>query len=781
MNAWLTWFSRLTWIGAAANLGFILPAIFAPDVLEALLGPGSTEFAIYWVPWAGFLLLSATLLYLPAAKDPLGLHVYAWLSVVGRGMAATYWLWSNSRWDLPGMIQTFWMLDGAFCVIFLILLQMGMPPELKISPANLARAVAGWGKAMTSLFSPADGESNGSLRAFGIVTWLAVVGNLGFALPALLNPEATQAIYQGVTAKWAYLWLGNCAFLLIQLSFYFLAAGAYPKRYRIFAWSSVVFWLFSSGFWFWLNNKWSPESLLSKFWIIDGALGVILLVLLHRGMPAEYQISAAGIKDLIVGWFQRIGKALMTPAHLVLLALVLVAGVVIAKNVHGHLLDIKPDPIFDDPAEQFKYGAIGLAIEARVPLYVWEVLPDLCGDTLPDPSKGMASLGLIYEDGKDLPIGFARRDLGYPTVEPNCSLCHTANYRTEEGAPQQIALGGSAHMLDLQAFQWFLYDCADSPQFTAKNVVAKIKEKRDLGAFESFLYRWVIIPTAKTGLDTQRKAYAWQKSRPDQGRGRTDTFNPTKITVLNLPDDGTIGTVDLPAIWNQRAREGMWLHWDGNNDAIKERNYAAAMAVGATPNSVLPDHFKIVTDFVLDLPPAKFPYDIDQEKASRGGIIYNAQCADCHAFGSQKIGTVTDIAEIGTDSHRLNSFTKELVEALHSVHEGLFQFDAYRKTEGYANVPIDGIWVRAPYLHNGSVPTLWDLLQKPEDRPKSFYRGYEVFDPVNVGFVHHGPEVEKVGWLQDSSEAGNGNGGHLYGTDLTDEEKWDLIEFLKTL
>jgi len=95
-------------------------------------------------------------------------------------------------------------------------------------------------------------------------------------------------------------------------------------------------------------------------------------------------------------------------------------------------------------------------------------------------------------------------------------------------------------------------------------------------------------------------------TRPQQGRGRTDTFNPTKIVVFHLPDDNSIGTTDLPQVWNQRPREHMWLHWDGNNNEIAQRNYAAAMAVGATPESVLPDNFKRVTDFLLDLKPPTF-------------------------------------------------------------------------------------------------------------------------------------------------------------------------------
>ena len=56
------------------------------------------------------------------------------------------------------------------------------------------------------------------------------------------------------------------------------------------------------------------------------------------------------------------------------------------------------------------------------------------------------------------------------------------------------------------------------------------------------------------------------------------------------------------------------------------------------------------------------------------------------------------------------------------------RFSHFRKTFGYANSPLDGVWLRAPYLHNGSVPTLRDLLEPSDQRPKTFYRGYDVYD-----------------------------------------------------
>jgi hypothetical protein len=113
--------------------------------------------------------------------------------------------------------------------------------------------------------------------------------------------------------------------------------------------------------------------------------------------------------------------------------------------------------------------------------------------------------------------------------------------------------------------------------------------------------------------------------------------------------------------------------------------------------------------------------------------------------------------------------------------ESEYRFKRFTKTDGYANHPLDGIWARAPYLHNGSVPTLWDLLQEPAARPAVFYRGYDVFDQVNVGFVSGVPEADGRAFFRyDTAIPGNGNGGHIYGTKLTADEKRALIEYMKT-
>jgi cytochrome c5 len=100
----------------------------------------------------------------------------------------------------------------------------------------------------------------------------------------------------------------------------------------------------------------------------------------------------------------------------------------------------------------------------------------------------------------------------------------------------------------------------------------------------------------------------------------------------------------------------------------------------------------------------------------------------------------------------------------------------------YKARPLNGIWATAPFLHNGSVPNLWELLQKPEKRSKQFWVGNREFDPVNVGFVtDNGLSEFKVMSEDGHIQKGNSNQGHIYGTQLTENQKWKLIEYMKTL
>ena len=100
---------------------------------------------------------------------------------------------------------------------------------------------------------------------------------------------------------------------------------------------------------------------------------------------------------------------------------------------------------------------------------------------------------------------------------------------------------------------------------------------------------------------------------------------------------------------------------------------------------------------------------------------------------------------------------------------------------GYVAQYLDGIWLRAPYLHNGSVPTLYDLLLPPAQRPGRFHRGYDVYDPVRVGYLTTGPEAARAGTLHDTAARANSAQGHDFASGLSDDQRWSLVEYLKTL
>ena len=285
----------------------------------------------------------------------------------------------------------------------------------------------------------------------------------------------------------------------------------------------------------------------------------------------------------------------------------------------------------------------------------------------------------------------------------------------------------------------------------------------------------------RTALHEVDDDFAWLDGRPQYGPGRVDTFNPVKQRAgLDITNE-RVGTVDYPSVWNQRVRRGMHLHWDGNNSSLQERNISAARAIGGTDDSLDIDQIDRVADWLLDLSAPAFPRNrIDPDLARRGAGLYGQQCASCHDLAGERVGLVTPIEEIGTDPERLRSFTPALVEKTREFGKGKpWRFRHFRTTNGYANLLLDGIWLRAPYLHNGSVPTLRALLF-PEERPEVFYTGYDVYDWKDVGFVSAGPGARREGFRFDTRLVGNGNGGHTYGAKLPAEQRSAIIEYLKT-
>jgi hypothetical protein len=482
--------------------------------------------------------------------------------------------------------------------------------------------------------------------------------------------------------------------------------------------------------------------------------------------------------------------------------------VVIAVAVFGllgfsawyKLLREVPQPPFANEAERFKYGSIGAEDARGLPFWIWVVLPRIFPDLLPGPG-GYASFGLVWEPGQEVPVGFSLKTVGFPRIANNCAICHVGTWRAGPADLPHVVVGAPAHTSDVQGMIRFLTRCAADPRFNADTLLGEIERDVKLSLVDRLLYRFALVPLTRQALLQQAKQIAWMNRPgwPDWGKGRDDPMNLTKYFMTSMPVDNSTGQADFPSLWNLQNRKGpgLFLNWSCDTPAVRSVLIDSALGLGAAPDGTnfideLIWKFKRRAWFVkrmedldnylsaLAAPP--YPFPIDRARAARGRPVYVQYCASCHEPGAPRTSKPISLAEIRTDPERMNTWTQAAAdEANRRVKDLGIDRPGLVKQEGYAAQPLDGVWMRAPYLHNGSVPTLRDLLLPDSERPKAFYRGYDVYDPVNVGFVTAGLAAERYGWKEDTAERGNGNQGHNYGAAMSADDREALLEFLKTL
>jgi mono/diheme cytochrome c family protein len=480
---------------------------------------------------------------------------------------------------------------------------------------------------------------------------------------------------------------------------------------------------------------------------------------------------------------------------------------------------------YHDDLEHFKYGSIGSEANDGLPILVFKALPVIYRDDL--GPTGYRRFGLLFETPQSaLPIGMSKRVVsGVERVWLNCAVCHVGTYRLTLGDAPKPIYGAPANNLRLYDLLRFFLKVAADPKFNADNLIAAIDSPQvggDLNFVDRLVYRYVVFPRVQRGLLllSQQFSFMCQPNgnacsrdyRPyyDWGPGRVDTFNPYKAIQFNFPMDRSHisetelnASSDFPSIWEQHPRDGMHLHWDGNNTSVDERNLSAALGAGVTPVTVDIAAIRRVRAWIWNRPAPAFPVplptsDAHRKFVARGQQLFAQYCAGCHGMkdGSAaydydtnrfpRLGQIEDLAKIGTDPDRWESYTPNFAAAQNTLYAGYpWRFTHFRKTAGYADQPLDGIWARSPYLHNGSVPTLRDLLEPAAKRPKTWYRGSDLFDTAKVGYRSdaYGYDPKDL-FLYDTTVPGNSNKGHegkIYGTELSPDDKDAIVEYMKTL
>lgn len=502
----------------------------------------------------------------------------------------------------------------------------------------------------------------------------------------------------------------------------------------------------------------------------------------------------------------------------------------------------QPEWITGDPRMNFLYGSIASEWEAGLPYWFIIVLPRIFGNEyLPGPGS-YASLGLPWEEGRELPAGFSKKTIGFERVAFNCALCHATQYRIEENQTPTIVAAGGSHTADVQGLLEFFSKSAADPRFNADTILSEIDLTTRLSWIDRMIYKYLFIPIVRERLIEQGQDFAWADSRPRWGPGRDAPMNLTKFNFLRMDADESIDNTDFPSIWNLdvRVQEGrtwpeddyateadfskldigperlMLMNLAGDTTSFRSVVIDSAMGLGARDINFFhrigggdPDFFERrmqeLEDWLRKLPPPEYPLEVDEQLAAQGEQIFEQQCAECHASGQDnRMGTVIPNAEIGTDRFRTDAWT---LEAANDANEKVLEMGVQRTpmskpdNPGYIALQLDGIWLRGPYLHNGSVPTVRALLEPPQCRPAVFYRGYDVLDGENVGFVSRRCDAAYVsapsgcapksvqagcmpadkGWTYDTKELGNSNEGHDHGTGISDGDKHSLVEYLKTL
>lgn len=252
--------------------------------------------------------------------------------------------------------------------------------------------------------------------------------------------------------------------------------------------------------------------------------------------------------------------------------------------------------------------------------------------------------------------------------------------------------------------------------------------------------------------------------------------------------------MDAPPFWNVRKKT-RGLYADGFA-AYGPRPLMQFVLIPRNSAETLKSwepEFADLLAWIESLPVPEYPWKIDRELAAAGEQIFERSCARCHGtYGDQPEypGRIVPLDEVQTDGLRLQALEPDYRQLMHEGWFGHYGQDDYlHHPNGYVAPPLDGLWASAPYLHNGSVPTLWHLLH-PEERPVVWKRtSDDGYDQQRVGLP-----IEAFEAVPKSARApvhrrryfntklpGKSAAGHPFVNVLTEEEKQAVLEYLKSL
>ncbi|HEY7289737.1 MAG TPA: cytochrome c [Vicinamibacterales bacterium] len=293
---------------------------------------------------------------------------------------------------------------------------------------------------------------------------------------------------------------------------------------------------------------------------------------------------------------------------------------------------------------------------------------------------------------------------------------------------------------------------------------------------------------------------------PADTAGMTDAVDDAKaagdrvLKNVNAWAPPVPAPVDVKSVnWAQQRYHA---NWDGNQGASSRTLASGASATG-DPRMVNVRIHEPLNPFIDNLPPSPYPFaSVDLARAREGKALFKAQCASCHTprnqtiYAASKLGVDPNRSMVNTSVSRyglaalvfeactiygLNNQGKPGADWCMPKGDWQARLDEYFRdtprrvvegTNGYKADMLHGIWAQAPYLHNGSVPTLGQLIC-PSTRPKKFIRGDLYYDEAMVGFewanrptARYSPYESMLIKEYDTTVPGKSNGGHMFGAEM---------------
>ena len=180
--------------------------------------------------------------------------------------------------------------------------------------------------------------------------------------------------------------------------------------------------------------------------------------------------------------------------------------------------------VFANEEEHFKYGSLGAEGDRGIPYYLWLVLPRVFPDLMPGPG-GYKSLGVVWEEGQEIPVGFSKKVVGFPRITNNCAVCHTATYRLSEDEVPHVVAAGPGHSNNVQGMLRFLFKAAHDPRFNSDIIMNEIRlvnannyGNGGLSFVDRQIYRYLLIPFTRKALLQQEKQFTWMERYIGDGK-----------------------------------------------------------------------------------------------------------------------------------------------------------------------------------------------------------------------------------------------------------------------